>query len=256
MSVRHSKTQEFFKDVAVINGSTPQNILRAGLAVALLAVSFAAVAQKSSELSADLPDGRTMAVQAKVEELFQAGDFRRAYFIYRNELAPLGDKYAQYMVGYMMLNGLGVAEDPVDASAWYRLAAERDTPEFIAVSNSLLGQLDEKQRQRSDAEYYRLRSRYSDIAVLLTSIKRNLNELNSRSGSRLRSDSSTMTVFETGAGRIRSGSDYYGFIHGQLEKRLLLLKEMEGFEDIDTDPTRLDIDELERMAQVRIESID
>jgi hypothetical protein len=222
----------------------------------LLAASALAWAQGSSELSADLPDAQTMAVQAKVEQLFQAEDFRRAYFIYRNELAPIGDKYAQYMVGYMLLNGLGVSEDPVSASAWYRLAAERDTPEFVAVSNNLLQQLNENQVQRSNAEYFRLRAKYSDVAVLLTSIKRNLNELRSRTGSRLRSDSSIVTVFETGAGRTRSGSDYYGFIYGQLEERLLLLKEMDGFHDIDTDPTRLDIDELERRAKVSVESID
>lgn len=227
-----------------------------GIAVILLSVCVAVQAQRSSELSADLPDSRTMAVQAKVEELFQAADFRRAFFIYRNELAPLGDKYAQYMVGYMMLNGLGVTEDPVAALAWYRLAAERGTPEFVAVSSHLLGQLGEQERHRSDVEYFRLRSKYSDIAVLLTSIKRNLNELDSKSGSRLRSDSSSMTVFETGAGRVRSGSDYYGVIYKQLEERLLLLREIDGFEDIETDPMRLDIHELERRAQVRIDSID
>jgi hypothetical protein len=65
-----------------------------------------------------------------------------------------------------------------------------------------------------------------------------------------------MTVFETGAGRVRSGGDYYGFIYNQLEKRLLLLKEMDGFHDIETDPSHLDIRELERRAEVRVESID
>lgn len=222
----------------------------------LLAASALAWAQGSSELSADLPDARTMAVQAKVEQLFQAEDFRRAYFIYRNELAPIGDKYAQYMVGYMLLNGLGVSEDPVSASAWYRLAAERDTPEFVAVSNNLLGQLDEHQVQQSNADYFRLRARYSDVAVVLASIRRNLRELEGRTGSRIRGDSSPLTIVEPDAGRTQSAESYYGSIYGQLEERLLLLKEMGGFHDIDTDPTRLDIDELERRAKVSVESID
>jgi len=222
----------------------------------LLSAPASAWAQGLSELSADLPDPRTMAVQAKVEQLFQAEDFRRAYFIYRNELAPLGDKYAQYMVGYMLLNGLGVSEDPVSASAWYRLAAERDTPEFVAVSNNLLQQLDEKQVQRSNAEYFRLRAKYSDVAVLLASIKRNLKELEGRTGSRLKSDSSPLTIVEPDAGRTQSGEAYYGSIYRQLEERLLLLREMKGFHDIDTDPRRLDIDELERRARVSVESID
>jgi TPR repeat protein len=221
----------------------------------LLSASALAWAQGSSELSADLPDARTLAVQAKVEQLFQAEEFRRAYFIYRNELAPIGDKYAQYMVGYMSLNGLGVSEDPVSASAWYRLAAERETPEFVAVSNHLLRQLDEDQVQQSNAEYFRLRSKYSDVAVVLASIKRNLSELEGRTGSRIRSDSSPITIVEPDAGRAQSADNYYGSIYRQLEERLLLLKEMDGFHDIDTDPARFDIRELERRAQVRIESI-
>ncbi|MDH4054507.1 MAG: hypothetical protein OEW73_02340 [Gammaproteobacteria bacterium] len=222
----------------------------------LLSASVPAWSQGSSELSADLPDARTMAVQAKVEQLFQAEDFRRAYFIYRNELSPIGDKYAQYMVGYMLLNGLGVSEDPVSASAWYRLAAERDTPEFVAVSNHLLQQLDENQVHQSNAEYFRLRSRYSDVAVVLASIKRNLSDLEGRTGTRIRGESSPITIVEPDRSRTQTADSYYGSIYRQLEERLLLLKEMDGFHDIDTDPTRFDIRELERRAQVRVESID
>ena len=37
-------------------------------------------------------------------------------FIYREELAPLGDKYAQYMIGYMHEHGKGVDKDPAVAS--------------------------------------------------------------------------------------------------------------------------------------------
>jgi hypothetical protein len=239
-----------------INETILKRFLRVAIAAALLSVSTFAMAQWSSELSADLPDARTMAVQAKVDELFEAGDFRRAFFIFQNELAPIGDKYAQYMVGYMLLNGLGVPKDPATASAWYRLAAERGTPEFVAVSDSLLRQLGDRELQKSNAEYYRLRAEYSDVAVLLTSIRRNLKELGGKTGSLIGAGSSPMTVIGTGAGRPRSGDDYYGYIYSQLEKRLSLLREMDGFHDIETDPTRLDIRELERRAQVRIESLD
>ncbi len=54
-------------------------------------------------------------MQRKVDQLFERGDYERAYFIYRNELAPAGDKYAQYMVGFMHLTGMGIDEDPVAA---------------------------------------------------------------------------------------------------------------------------------------------
>ncbi|MEL7187264.1 MAG: hypothetical protein AAFN50_12650, partial [Pseudomonadota bacterium] len=69
-------------------------------AIVLLANPVAA-GQKASELSADLPDPRVLQVQQKVESLFVSGKFERAFFIYVNELAPIGDKYAQYMVGFL-----------------------------------------------------------------------------------------------------------------------------------------------------------
>ncbi|MGI9201000.1 MAG: hypothetical protein ACR2QL_08085, partial [Woeseiaceae bacterium] len=68
------------------------------------------------------PDRRIIKTQQKVDSLFEKGDYDRAYFIYRQELAPLGDKYAQYMVGYMTIVGKGTAQDFIAGSAWYRLA--------------------------------------------------------------------------------------------------------------------------------------
>ena len=94
-----------------------------------------ALAQKTSELSADLPESGTIAIQQKVDRLYDAGFFERAYFIYRNELVPIGDKYAQYMVGFMYLAGLGIEQDSVAALAWYRLAAERGSPDFVAEAD-------------------------------------------------------------------------------------------------------------------------
>lgn len=111
-------------------------------------------------------DSKTLSVQAKAEELFQREHYQRAHIIYRNDLAPIGDKYAQYMLGFMSLGGLGVEQDHVLASAWYRLAAERGEPdEFVAIRDELLDQLDPADRQRSDAIYLQLRSEYSDIAI-------------------------------------------------------------------------------------------
>ena len=48
-------------------------------------------------------DARTLRVQLKAEELFQKENYGRAHFIYQNDLAPIGDKYAQYMLGFMSL---------------------------------------------------------------------------------------------------------------------------------------------------------
>ena len=195
-----------------------------------------------------------MAVQAKVERIFDAGGYERAFFIYRNELVPIGDKYAQYMVGFMYHTGLGVEEDSIAAAAWYQLAAERDTREFVVVRDRLLNVMDQDDADLSRVLYRELRLRYCDLAVLLSSIKRNMQELQGRTGSRLRSQSSPVVVIESRASGFSSGSDYYGNIEEELESRLLLLKEIGEFADMDTDPDRINIHDLERSVLQRIEA--
>ena len=201
----------------------------------LAILSATAFAQRSSELSADLPDSRVMAVQDKVDRLFEDAKFTRAFFIYRNELAPIGDKYAQYMVGYMYDNAMGVDEDIIEASAWYRLSAERGTPEFVRVRDKLMRSFTDAERNRSNRKYNELRDNYCDLAVLLSSIKRDMNELTERTGT-------------------RSGSDYDGSLRSELRIRLALLKEIGGFDDLDTDLDRVNLHDLERRVQQRIDS--
>lgn len=218
----------------------------------MLTASYAH-AQRSSVLSADFPDARTEATQKKVDKLFDSGEFERSFFIYRKELAPLGDKYAQYMVGFMFATGMGTEKDVVQASAWYRLASERDTPEFVAVKERLLRSMTEEQLDQSDLLYYKLRREYSDLVVLLQSIKRDVRELEARTGSRLRSETSPVSVINARSGRVRSGADYYGHIERQLEDRLHLIVEIGGFEDVSTDPKRANVHQLETLVRELIE---
>jgi TPR repeat protein len=234
---------------------TTQKALCIACFAALLLGSDFAWSQWSSELSADLPDTRTMATQEKVATLFDTGDFKRAFFIYRNELVPIGDKYAQYMVGYMYLTGTGIKEDPVLASAWYRLAAERGTQEFIAVRDQLLGSLNEDQMRRSDVEYIQLRTDYCDLAVLLAAVKSNLEEVESQTGSRLQGGSNAVMIVGVD-GRARSGSEYYGSLRAQMEDRLKLMQEIGNFEDMQTDPAKVNLRELERRVREHIASPD
>ena len=177
-----------------------------------------------------------MAIQDKVERIFDAGEFERAFFIYRNELAPLGDKYAQYMVGFMYHTGLGGEEDSVSAAAWYQLAAERGTREFVVIRDRLLNVMYQDDADLSRVQYRELRLRYCDLAVLLSSIKRNMKELQGRTGSHLGDQSSPVTVIEE-----------------ELETRMLLLKEIGGFADLDTDPHRINLHDLERRVLQQIE---
>lgn len=221
--------------------------------VALLATS--AQAQLKFELPDGYPDVRTQSVQAKAEELFQRGNFGRAYFIYRNELVPTGDKYAQYMVGYMHLMGIGTDEDPVTAYSWYRLAAERGTPEFVAVRDQLMHDLQAEERRRSDEYYLQLRREFSDLVILLAEIRRNLPERKAATGSRIPSESATISVVDTRTPALSgSSADYYGGVRRQLEKNLKMLSELGNFPNLETDPDRVDIDELERLVKERVES--
>jgi hypothetical protein len=229
-----------------------QNILWLAL-IALMATSVHA--QRASGLSAEFHDSRTLNVQRKVDELYENGEFDRAYFIYRNELVPIGDKYAQYMVGHMHLTGMGIDEDTIAASAWFRLAAERGTPEFVAVRDQLIYDFDDEQRRRSDAHFLQLRREFSDMVILLASIKRDLGEVESRTGTRLAAESSPVTVVDLRAqGGSSTGAVYYGRIRQRLEARLNMLSKMGDFPDLETDPTRVNIDHVERLVNERIES--
>ena len=154
-----------------------------------------------TELPAGNLDSRTLRTQTKAESLYQRGDYKRAHFIYSNELARLGDKYAQYMTGYMYLMGQGVVEDPVRASAWYRIAAERRIPEFMAVRDQVLRALDDGQRAQSDKLYVELRREYSDLVIVMGLLAEGTEHVNiARTGSRLAGRSGRVTIVDPKTG--------------------------------------------------------
>lgn len=214
----------------------------------------AASAQSAIGISVKAAIPRPLSLQVKVDRLFEQGEYDRAYLIYRNELASLGDKYAQYMVGYMHLTGMGAEQDPALASAWYRLSADRGTPEFVALRDQLMRELSPEQRIRSDAVYHQLRRDYSDLAVLLRSIKRQVHELQARSGAGVTSAPASITVFrsETSVRAAAPASDDHARIRMQLRDQLRKLAAIGDFTDLETDPSKVDIDEVERLVNERI----
>jgi hypothetical protein len=179
----------------------------------LLGPLATAVAQQSvGQFGVDL-DSKTLSVQAKAEELFERGDYRRVHIIYLNDLAPIGDKYAQYMLGFMSLGGLGVEPDAALASAWFRLAAERGKPpEFVRIRDELLLHLDDSDRARSETIFMELRRSYSDIAISMREVREAHDELAGiGTGSRLgASSSSPMMILEP---RARSSLSRDALIH-------------------------------------------
>ena len=193
-------------------------------------------------------------LQTRVDELYESAEYERAYVIYRDELAAVGDKYAQYMVGYMILSGKGAAHDPIQASAWYRLAAERGTPEFIMVRDELMEGLNEAQRLRSDQAYRELRSQYCDATLLLNAIRKDLGEFGQRTGSRITgSRGAPTTIIDKRTGRFMSGDDYYGRIRQQLEMNLKALAKLIGADDMEISPESADIDKVEQLVAEYLE---
>jgi len=179
-------------------------------------------------------DSRTLRSQSKAEKLYERGDFKRALFIYEKELAKTGDKYAQYMTGYMYLMGQGTSADPVVASAWYRLAAERRAPEFIAVRDQLLRTMNDEQRARSDEHYVALRKEFSDVVLIMNLLLSDLKRLDARTtGSRLGGSSSPVMIIDPQTGIPISAAHHEARIRDIAQTRL------------DFVTARLDIDELD-----------
>lgn len=228
--------------------------LFATLCISLLVT---AEAEDPPAASAELPDFRTVSVQAKVDELFESGQFERAYFIYRNELAPLGDKYAQYMVGYMHLMGMGVEEDEVRASAWYRLAAERGYPEFLAICKQMLKSLDDDELRRSDEEYVQLRMQYSDLVLSMRQLRRDYNELSTpKTGSRLPGRGSQVMIIDPSKRIGMTGDSYYRKTEVRFQTRLEYVTDTLGIERVTGQVTAKTLRELQERVDEHVARVD
>ena len=224
--------------------------------VACLAASGAFALEYSVKTGSVL-DAKTLSVQAKAEELFQRGDYKRAHFIYRHELAPIGDKYAQYMVGFMSLAGLGVKEDPVLACAWYRLAAERKAPEFVAVRDELMAQFDAVDMELADEIYLRLRRQYSDIVLRMRLVRDDYESMiESSTGSRMGSPISAVTIVRPRAGTSMSGDAYYGQVHRRMQKHLDHITATLEIEPVNADLVVDELADLERQVDAFVALID
>ncbi len=130
-------------------------------------------------------DQRTHSIQEGVEIVYSSGDFDRALLIYEKELAPIGDKYAQYMVGYMYLNAEGVSQSNADALAWFRLAAERGEPLLVQIRDQLLGQMASREVAASDAVFVELWRTMGDRALISELIRRDMRLLRAQTGTRI-----------------------------------------------------------------------
>ena len=146
----------------------------------LLTIAMAAFAQEG--YLGEAPSRTILKAQEKADAHFAKGSFGKAMSIYRDDLSPVGDKYAQYMVGYMYLAGKGVQEDAIVASAWYRLAAQRENAQYVRIRDGLLSLFNDEQRSRSDLLYVDLRREMGDLVFVHKLIRDDIQVLRRRTG--------------------------------------------------------------------------
>ena len=214
--------------------------------IALIALSMAEVAL--SQIYPSFPgretEQATLRTQERVEELYLSGAYERAYFIYRNELAPRGDKYSQYMIGYMHFTGASVPEDPAVALAWYRLAAERGDPAIELARDQLQKTLSPEQLATADRRLIELRTELSDRVLLLELVRQDLDILRNSAGGGGSASSANMTMIDRRYG-VTSDTNYYQMIRKRLNTRLTYLKAQVEVIDVESDPHTMELAEIE-----------
>lgn len=193
-------------------------------------------------------------MQERVEELYMQGAYERAYFIYRNELAPRGDKYAQYMIGYMHLTGAGVPENPATALAWYRLAAERGEPSIEQARKELEATLDAAQLAAADTLFAELKSKLSDRVLIYALVQNDLNILRKSAGRTGANAGNNMLVVDRRYGYM-SGTQYYQLVQDRLAARLKYLKSQVDIVDVASTET-MELIKIEKEIKELIAEID
>lgn len=222
---------------------------------ALFAPALACAGEYTQFPGAPIDPG-TLRIKEKVEEIYSSGNYDRALLIYEKELAPQGDKYAQYMVGYMHLTGRGIEEDPAAALAWYRLAAERGEPKFIQARDRLYKSLAAAELESSAAIFANLWQRYGDRNLILDLIREDLAVLRERGDPGIAGTDRGIPIVpdysESGTGE--SYGPYYERVRAQLSERLEYLNSMPDDPDIGVDDSR--VDALEASIRQELRSLD
>lgn len=220
-----------------------------------LFVAAAASAQTFKHFPGASADQATLRAQQKVEKLYDNGDYKRALLIYQKDLAPGGDKYAQYMVGYMHLSGKSVPEDSSQALAWYRLAAERGDPALVHARDTLLDKLSDAEIARASALFVDLWKRIGDNKLILDLIREDLEDLSVRTGSRIPgANSGRLTIVNMGGEN--GGDEYYENLRKRIDNRLKYLDSTVGIIDLESDEEIAEIKALEVEMRAELATLD
>ncbi len=191
------------------------------------------------------PSLSMVAIQDKAEAAFEAGKYRKALWLYSKELAPVGDKFAQYMVAHMHENGLGVARDPVQAGAWYSLAAERGHEPIVAAAEAFHSTLAPGQLDAARDMAASLKEKWGDKALVKRAIRRDYELLRRMAGTRIR-PSSRRNCGGGSPGRVFVGNismpfdQYCEAIYARIDTRFAYLEGYVTYGDLELVPDELD----------------
>ena len=215
-----------------------------------------AIAQDYTHFPGASLDRKTLEAQQTVEVLYSNKEYKRCLFIYKNELASIGDKYAQYMVGFMYLHGQGVEQNRPAALAWYRLAAEREEQAIIQARNSLFDSMSHEEVVESNRIYAELWRELGDNRLLLDLIKQDLAILNERTGSRVGRSSISPVTIVGGADGAPATDAYYDRVRARMDGRLSYLKTNVEIIDLDLDEDMAVAKHLEREIREEMAALD
>jgi hypothetical protein len=191
-----------------------------------------ALSQDYMRFPGESADQRTLKTQEQVDELYASGDYKRALFIYEKELAPRGDKYAQYMVGFMHLNGQGVPPDPARALM---------TPDEIEASNRI---------------FLQLLQEIGDTKLIMTLIQKDMNTLKGRTGTHIpgsRVSSPMQIIMPSG---MPVDPNYYSNIRRRLEVRLGYLETTVEISDIELESDNDELRQFEEQIKSELAAIE
>ena len=223
-----------------------QTLSQSVVAIAFLVAASAGAYAQEPPADPAFPAEPDTAFVARLKDdadrAYERGNYRRAYRMFRSGLAWRGDKYAQYMVGYMHFNGHGVRADRPLGTAWLRLAAERgDETKLDAVYRDAADQLSDRERARMVSLHDDLVRDYGDRRVLRRLIRADRRALRRVTGSRTGNADMLPLTIQLPNGQAVPGAVYYKAIRDRMEQRL---KYLEGdvtlgtFEVLDEAPVR------------------
>jgi len=171
-----------------------------------VAVSTTTLAQNDSPFSyaEHTPSARLV---AEGKRSYDAGQHASALSKYE-AAARWADKFAQFNIGVMHLQGKGTEFDPARALAWFQLAAERDYPMMVTMVEDLEGMVDEATKRKAERiRVEELEPVFGDVVAIERTHRRMQRDRRLATGSRL-GFAGFLRVIDSN-GFSRDGAEFY-----------------------------------------------